>query len=103
MVTGQSVTCQPWSPWRSVVAHRLLDRPEERRRHRAQLDLEPVLDPPPTAAGSTRRPDRGEERVGRRADDLGGRADADRPLDADRRRLAERHLDAVLAGQRRLR
>ena len=35
------------------------------------------------------QPDRGEERVRRRADQLDRRAGADRPLDADRRRLAE--------------
>ena len=40
-VTAQSVTCQPCRPWRSVCAHGVLDRPEERERHRAELDLEP--------------------------------------------------------------
>ena len=42
------------------------------------------------------------ERVGRRVEDLDRLAAADRPLDADRRRLAERDREAVLVGERRL-
>ena len=58
--------------------------------------------PEPRAAGSIAQPDRGEERIGRLAEQLDRLARADRPLDADRRRLAEADVDAVVARQRRL-
>jgi len=48
------------------------------------------------------QPERGGERVARRAQQLGGLARADRALDTDRRGLAERHLDAEVTGQHRL-
>ncbi len=71
-------------------------------RHRADVDLEPERD-----AGTGRcrvhpQPERDGERVTGRPEQLGGLARADRALDADRRRLAERHLDAEVGGQRGL-
>ena len=102
MVTVQSVTCQPWSPWRSV----------SRTVSSTALKNASGIDPSSTSsrkshAGADRRrldaqPDGGEERVGLLADDLDGRAGADRPLDADRRRLAEGDVDAEVVRQRRL-
>ena len=78
-------------PLAQRLVHGLLDRLEERQRHRPELDLAAGTRTP----GVDRRrldaqPDRREERVGRLVDDLDRRAGADRPLDADRRRLAER-------------
>ena len=102
MVTVQSVTCQPWRPWRSVSLHGVLDGREERVRHRPELDLQPELHAGADRGRLDAQPDGGEERVGLLVDELDGRAGADRPLDADRRRLAEVDLEAEVVGQRRL-
>ena len=102
-VTAQSVTCQPCRPWRSVVAHRLLDRREERRaassRARPRARTRRRCRPAP---GSTRSPTVARNGLGSVADDLDRLAGADRALDADRGRLAERDVDAVVVGERRL-
>ena len=83
-------------------AHGVLDGPEERERHRAELDLEPERH----AAADRRRvdpqPDGGQERVAVLLDQLDRLAAAGGPLDADRGRLAEADLQAVLVGQGRL-
>ena len=58
--------------------------------------------PEPTGAGSMRSPTVARERIRLRFQDLDGLAGADRPFDADRRRLAERDVEAEVVRQRRL-
>jgi len=84
------------------VPKRVLDRPEERERHRAQLDLEPKLDAGVDGSRLDAQTDRGEERIRRLAEDLCCGTGADGSFDADRRRLAEADVEAVVARQRRL-
>ena len=96
---AQSVTCQPWSPCAQRFARRLLDRPEERIRHRAELDVEPELD---ARRRLDAQADGREERVRVLVHELERSARAGRPLDADRRALAERDRDAEVARERRL-
>jgi hypothetical protein len=81
------------------LGHGLLDRPEERRRHRPELDPQRE---PHAAADRGRidpQPDRGQERIRRQPDQLDSLAAAGRPFDADGRGLPERHGQAVLLGQ----
>ena len=88
-VTTQSVTCQPCRPCRSVAC----------TVSSTALKNANGIEPSSTSSrnatpGADRRrvdpqPDRGQERVRRPADDLDRRAGAGRPLDADRRGLAE--------------
>ncbi len=82
--------------------HGVLDRPEKGDGHGPQFDVDVELN-----AGADRRrfeaqPDRGQERVGRLAQPLDGRAGADEPFDTDRRRLAKADCQAEVTGQRRL-
>ena len=56
----------------------------------------------PSGAGSTRSPTVARNGFGALPMQLDRRAGADRPLDADRGRLAELDVDAVLVGERRL-
>ena len=79
----------------------LLDGPEERGRHRPELDAEPVGQAAALRARLDPQPDGGEERVGRELDELGGLPHTDGALDAQRRRLAEFDGQAVLGVQRR--
>jgi hypothetical protein len=86
-------------PLAEGLAHGVLDRREERGRHRPELHLQPEPHPGPGRRRLDPQPDGGEERVRVRADDLGGGAGPDRPFDAQGGGLAERHLQAVVAGQ----
>ena len=83
------------------LPHRVLDRGEERQGHRAQLRLDPEPHPGPGGGRLDAEPDRGQERVGRLVQPLHGRAAAERPLDADRGRLAEADRQAEVGGQGR--
>ena len=101
-MTAQSVTCQPQSPSLQRLVDGLLDRLQERHRQRPALDPQPEPHTRAGRRGIDPQPDRGPERVGLLAHELGGRARAGRALDADRRRLAETGVDAEVRGQRGL-
>src|SRR5215472_13870871 len=82
--------------------HGVLDRPEKGDGHGPQFDVDVERY---AGAGGRRfeaQPDRGQERVGWFAQPLGGRAGADEPFDADRRRLAKADRETEVTGQRRL-
>ncbi len=92
------------------LAGALLDRPEEGRGHRPELDLEGESGVR-AVAGATLRPVEcgldaqahgGQERVAVRADQLDRRTRPERPLDTDGGRGVEGHVDAELLGQRGL-
>ena len=84
------------------LPHGVLDRLEEREGHRAELDLQPELDTCVDRSGLESQADRSEERVRLLAHELDGSTGADRPLDADHRRLVEVDIDAEVVCERRL-
>jgi hypothetical protein len=84
------------------LADGLLDRHEERVRHRPELDAQPEHD---TRSGGPRlhpEPDGGEERVGLDLHDLHGRADPVQPLHTDRGGFPEADVEPELVGERGL-
>ena len=90
-----------------VLAHVLHERVEglervERRVARVEPGSGDHLDPRARRRRLDAQAEVGVERVRRRVEDLDRLPAPGRPLDADRRRLAERDLEAVLVRERRL-
>ena len=108
-VTTQSVTCQPKRPSRNAIPDVLVHVLREAggglvhvERCRSRVGADPELD-----AGAVRRrlhpqADGRGERVRLRVQDLDRLPRPGRPLDADRRRLAELDVEAEVVGERRL-
>jgi hypothetical protein len=90
-------------PFAERLVHGVLDRTEERARHRpVHGDLARIADTAARRRGLDAQPDGREERVLAFADPLNGGTCPDRPLDADRRGLAELDLEAEVGEERRL-
>ncbi len=81
------------------VPHGVLDGLEERVRHGPELHLQAEVDPRAGRRGVDAQADGGEEGVGVLLDELGRRPRPRRPLHAQRRGLAEGHVEPELVGE----